>query len=115
MSGGGTFANDGDAANLQAQMAMMWCCRHRNWAAGVAVAAGGVTVASNGDDDGCGSEKGSVAGSGEGGVGHDERQKNIRRNNGNRFLVYLPRKLRIEEEKRKIQSDVLFQKGFDSL
>ena len=69
LSGGGTFANDGDAANLQAQMAMMWCCRHRSWAAGVAVAAGGVTVASNGDDDGCGSEKGSVAGSGEGGVG----------------------------------------------
>ena len=68
MSGDGTFANDGDAADLQAQMAMMWYCRHRSWAAGVAVA-GGVTVASNGDDDGCGSEKGSVAGSGEGGVG----------------------------------------------
>ena len=68
MSGSGTFANDGDAADLLALLAMMWCYRHRSWAAGVAVA-GGSDGGGNDDDDGGGNDKGSIAGSGEGEVG----------------------------------------------
>jgi hypothetical protein len=60
LSGSGTFANDGDAADLLALLAMMWCYRHRSWAAGVAIAGG---------SDGGGNDKGSIAGSGEGEVG----------------------------------------------